>query len=614
MAMTGPVSGHPVPAERTETTTAIVPLGDVEGRLPPRLKLLGIALPILFIVAFMVLGFLDVTYELVPDDRHTQVIALLGLVSGLAVIGFTHVMFLYLERAHGQVVRQNQQLAAVNSLLTEVQGHFDVDDVTRAAAPIILGATGAVSLTVRLFGGDGEPQRDDSLDTRWTFVTDGGTDSATRVLDSHLTTGTASVGWMRLQVPASHHLDRFARETLRAMAHQLASAVQAAQLLADLRRREREASALFDLLLQVTERHATADILAAIVHHARGMLVTDEALLTLNALAPGPLGFTDAHGPFGDGVNCISAGTDGFHDAHGDDPICPVRSSAEWQTTLTVPIRDEAGSYGDLWVSRRADRMFARRDKDYLEALASIAAIALGNVRARESEHAAAVLTERERIAREMHDSLAQVLGATHLRLRAIDGRVREGGLLSVADDLALVADSCQDAYRDVREAILGLHGSAQSDHGLVEGLRTYVTKYSGLSDIEATLDADGLSDVSLSPEVEAQVVRVVQEALTNVRKHSGATAVVVRVRQDGMAATFTVSDDGHGFDVDKVKGGHDGYGLSTMRERMALLGGSLSIHSEPGAGTRVVAVVPATGRRRTPLVEVNGGAPLDDR
>jgi signal transduction histidine kinase len=88
-------------------------------------------------------------------------------------------------------------------------------------------------------------------------------------------------------------------------------------------------------------------------------------------------------------------------------------------------------------------------------------------------------------------------------------------------------------------------------------------------------------------------VIRVIQEALTNVRKHSGATSAVVRVTESDSGTTFVVEDDGHGFDQDGSPADRDGFGLYTMHERMALLNGSLTIDSAPGRGTRVIALVP---------------------
>jgi signal transduction histidine kinase len=90
------------------------------------------------------------------------------------------------------------------------------------------------------------------------------------------------------------------------------------------------------------------------------------------------------------------------------------------------------------------------------------------------------------------------------------------------------------------------------------------------------------------------QLLRVVQEALTNVRKHSGASKAIVRVRDDGVLAMIVIEDDGHGFDVATTPYTRDGFGLHSMRERLDLLGGTLTIDSEPGRGTRVVATVPS--------------------
>ncbi|HSN11140.1 MAG TPA: ATP-binding protein, partial [Propionibacteriaceae bacterium] len=133
--------------------------------------------------------------------------------------------------------------------------------------------------------------------------------------------------------------------------------------------------------------------------------------------------------------------------------------------------------------------------------------------------------------------------------------------------------------------------------------------KYERQSGIPTVLDADGAEDIVLPARYQVQILRVVQEALTNVRKHSGARSAVVRVRDDGVLTTFTVEDDGHGFDVAAVPFTRDGFGLHSMRERMELLGGTLTIDSEPGHGTRVTAAVPSQSPTRptTEAVHVAG-------
>jgi two-component system nitrate/nitrite sensor histidine kinase NarX len=108
-------------------------------------------------------------------------------------------------------------------------------------------------------------------------------------------------------------------------------------------------------------------------------------------------------------------------------------------------------------------------------------------------------------------------------------------------------------------------------------------------------------------------VIRVIQEALTNVRKHSGAKSAIVRITESDSSTIFVVEDDGHGFDQGGSPFDRDGFGLFTMRERMALLNGSLTIDSAPGRGTRVTAGVPERSHPRPAPVEVKNAAARTD-
>lgn len=215
-----------------------------------------------------------------------------------------------------------------------------------------------------------------------------------------------------------------------------------------------------------------------------------------------------------------------------------------------------------------------------------------------ESGRREAALVERERIARELHDSIAQVLGVTHLRLHALAGRPEVAASDRAHRETLELASICHESYRDVREAILGLKDATRSDRTLLEHLATYVAKFSASSSIPTTLHAESDDELRLPPAAEIQVIRVIQEALTNVRKHSGAAQASVRVRVADDHTLFVVEDDGTGFDPDAVAGERDGFGLSAMRERTESVDGRLTIDSAPGHGTRVVVRLP--GRRAT--------------
>lgn len=201
---------------------------------------------------------------------------------------------------------------------------------------------------------------------------------------------------------------------------------------------------------------------------------------------------------------------------------------------------------------------------------------------------------ERRRITREMHDSLAQALGAAHFRLAALAEHPDVQRLPQVRAEVEGIATTCHDAYGDVREAIHGLREGTRQDRSFVELLDASVRAFVRSTGIEATFTGPE-APVDVPDHAQAQALRVVQEALTNVRKHAGATTVLVSVRRDGPRLRVVVQDDGRGFDPGRAVEGH--FGLSTMRERAQLVDGALTIDSAPGEGTRVELVVPTPTR-----------------
>lgn len=265
---------------------------------------------------------------------------------------------------------------------------------------------------------------------------------------------------------------------------------------------------------------------------------------------------------------------------------------------MQIPIQSRDTMLGYMWIGRKSAVSFTERDRQFLTTLSDLASIAVTSARMRESERQGAVLAERERIARELHDSLAQVLGVTHLRLRALGSSEDVRETLATATELTELADLCEESYRDVREAILDLREASRTDRNLLDSLRAYLEKYSHQCGIEASLETSPGHDLVLPPRSEIQVIRVIQEALTNVRKHSGATSAVVRITQMDGTATFVVEDDGRGFDKTETLLDRDGFGLHSMRERLELIGGTLLIDSAPGRGTRIVAKVPSNPAR----------------
>jgi signal transduction histidine kinase len=288
---------------------------------------------------------------------------------------------------------------------------------------------------------------------------------------------------------------------------------------------------------------------------------------------------------------------------HPRNPLCPllIADREHERAWAARPLRGPDGVLGELCVVRTG-RPFSDSERNLLGALADMATIAVRTARLHEAEEQWTIHAERDRIARELHDSLAQVLGVIHLRLRALETRAKDEASHVMAAEMSEIAETADEAYKDVREAILGLRETVREDDGLEGSLREYLRKYSRQTGIAATLTCEGDTRRALTPRSEVQLLRVVQEALTNTRKHSGARKVHVRILCDGSRATLEIQDDGAGFDPSTVASSMEGgFGLASMRERVEQIGGTLDVHTAPNEGTNVVVHLEAEDRRGTP-------------
>lgn len=212
-----------------------------------------------------------------------------------------------------------------------------------------------------------------------------------------------------------------------------------------------------------------------------------------------------------------------------------------------------------------------------------------------EQQRVMATLQERERLARELHDSTSQVLGYVNLQAQTIQKWLQSGNNEKAEALASRLAEIAKDAHADVRESILGLKSEGIEEWAFLSALKRYLNNFQSQYNIpiELTL-SNHMRENILNATVGIQVLRVIQEALTNARKHSGAHKVHVSLDELDDRAFIRITDDGSGFDAsqqEQDKGSH--FGLSFMQERMAEIMGSLKIDSRPGAGTVVEIEVP---------------------
>ncbi len=245
---------------------------------------------------------------------------------------------------------------------------------------------------------------------------------------------------------------------------------------------------------------------------------------------------------------------------------------------VRVPSHDELGK-----LARTFDAM-----RQQLQASQEENAILLGETRQ------LAILEERDRLAREMHDNLAQMLGYLKLKTAILQDLVARNEIEPVTAGLLEMKQITNEAYTEVREAIYNLRTVATPANGFIATLEEYLAGYRRHHAIHTELVVADWRLTEFPAEVQAQVNRIIQEALANVRKHSGARHARVRFEQIDHHVQICIEDDGKGFDpAMPAEPARQHYGLAIMRERAQSIGGDLHVDSQPGRGTRIMLDVP---------------------
>lgn len=224
------------------------------------------------------------------------------------------------------------------------------------------------------------------------------------------------------------------------------------------------------------------------------------------------------------------------------------------------------------------------------------------NARLHERVLDAAVLEERERIAHEMHDGLAQVLGYINTQTLAVRRLLDSGRDREAAVQLEAMEQAAKRVYADVREGIFSLRAPLSQSGRLADAVRSHLGNYRQMPgaprSVEVVVEEGEMPQ--LRPSTEIQLMRIVQEALNNVRNHAAAASATVRLSVVRGELLLAIEDDGRGFAPERrAPTGWPHFGLQTMRERAEAIGGDFGIDSEPDRGTAV--------RVRVPLATANG-------
>jgi signal transduction histidine kinase len=281
-------------------------------------------------------------------------------------------------------------------------------------------------------------------------------------------------------------------------------------------------------------------------------------------------------------------------DVRSDSRLPPsVRAANQREgirSTMTAPIRLDDEVIGAFGLSYCVARSFSLDEQRLLQSLAQRAGMAIRNARLYEQSQLVATLEERQRLARELHDSVSQALYAISLYTETALQQVAEEKLAMATQNLRDARDATREALGEMRLLIFELRPPMLVEYGLAAALRARLKAVEARAGVET--EFHDLASERLGAAMEQELYRLAQEALNNIQKHAHATRVEVRLDVSLERAGLEIADNGVGFEP-SPGGDSGGLGLRGMRERVARMHGTLDVKSAPGAGTRVRIEVP---------------------
>ncbi len=290
--------------------------------------------------------------------------------------------------------------------------------------------------------------------------------------------------------------------------------------------------------------------------------------------------------------------------AHRDNLVV-TRRDEDGTTLVGIPFSTGAGVLGALGV--RSATLPGPEMTALLVAIGNQVGLALRTARLSQEGREMAVLEERARLAREIHDTLAQQLTGIVIQLEACQALASRDPERSLPA-LATAQEQARAALAEARRSVWDLRPAPLTSTGLVAAAEAEVERFRRRTGISARLRAERMSPPpALRPQAEVALLRITQQALANIAAHSGASRVSVRLRHLDHQVELAVKDNGHGFDVSSLPPGS--FGIVGMAERVRLVGGTFDVESVPGRGTTVIARfpvmeegTPAAGRGQPPL------------
>lgn len=253
---------------------------------------------------------------------------------------------------------------------------------------------------------------------------------------------------------------------------------------------------------------------------------------------------------------------------------------------LSIPLRSSGLTLGLFTIYSKQPYGFSEIDHDLLNLLGDQIGSAIENAKRYSRTWEDAVQQERALIAQEIHDSIAQSLAYLNLQARKVEDLLKTGDGKQALSEMASIRQAVKESYQDVRQLMVDFRTGMGEETDLIHAIRCHVQEYSQRTGLRVTVNFD-TAEIGLDSKRQVQAFRIIQEALSNVRRHASARSIAVDISAGTDPFRIRIKDDGRGFDTDDLlrpKQFH--LGLNIIRERVDRLGGHLDLRSKPGEGT----------------------------
>ncbi len=560
-------------------------------------------------------------------------------VAAVVVALFSHLVFGIIERLEQRVSGQNRELSAVSSIATALSEPVGVEQALQVSLDTAIHVMGASAGVICILDVEREELHsaahrglspaivervrlqklgDDAIGSevvrsgRSVVIADAFEDPRVAQLcreegyHSTISVPVKSegrvVGILALASRDESAFGVSATQLLERIGQQVGIAVEKALLFRQLTQRNRDLTALNDVAAAVSSTLDLQGIMSISLDRAMALAACRSGDIWLRGNDRSRLILAAHRGPDGRAVESSSISLspgEGLCDrvlAQGETAVdLADDGSGEQVLSVALPLKSAGDILGVVCFTFDRGYLLLERTQELLEAISSQIAVAIKNAQLYEQVQDVVILEERDRIAREMHDGFAQVLGYVNTKAQAVRHLLATGRSDEAAEMVAQLEEAAREVYVDVREAILGLRATAQDDRRLVPRIKDYLELFGRLAEIRVTCAIEnGADTVRLPVAAEIQLLRIIQEALSNVRKHARATDVAVRLRARNGSLHVMVADNGHGFDPASYERGEwPQFGLQTMRERAEAVGGRFRLRSAAGQGTRVIVSIP---------------------